>query len=344
MKPEVNEQTYVCPVVFLDIAQFSQQSKTTQSAWRVELAALLGRGLKGMNPEHRLLVDSGDGAAMAFLLHPEEPLPFARYGAVVAFLFHAEEALSFVRYLAGELPKLRHFALRVGAHVGPLRVVRGIGGRLNPIGDDIGAVRRVMDSAGINELLVSRAFFEAAIKLWPGNSSLFSPCHKQAGKDGREPELYRVVHQKAPATPGIWTTITAPPRTGRLSGFGVKAGIGLAATLVAGIGLGIVLGNREPGRTAPPPPPLAQPAAPEIATPAAAPAKPAHPEQARPVRPERQRSTAAASGKVAAANGEPHSGSAYCPDCSCTDLMTKLSLGVPLEKKEQRYLDERCRK
>lgn len=334
MKPGLNEQTYVCSVVFLDIVQFSQQSNAAQSAWRNELATLLDRGLEGMDPDNRIIVDTGDGAAIAFLLHPEE-------------------ALSFVRHIYGELPKLRNFAIRVGAHLGPLRVVLGMNGHPNIVGDGINAAQRVMGFAGINEVLVSRAFHEAVIWLSSGNSTLFSPHGKQADKHGRDHDLFRVGSPPTPAPSNVQTADTAPPTAEKSSGFGVNAGIGAVLTLVVGIGLGIVLRNRELGQTASPP--VAGYAEPGSATLAAPPAKltqagsppvtlkVGHPPMG--AQPNRGHSTVAAvSGEVVTAKDELNAGSAICPDCSCTDLMTKLSLGIPLDEKGRRYINENCKK
>jgi hypothetical protein len=281
-----------------------------------------------MEPEHRIIVDTGDGAAIAFLLHPEE-------------------ALSFVCHLYDEIPKLRNFALRVGAHLGPLRVVRGMNGHPNIVGDGINAAQRVMGFADINEVLVSRAFHEAVIWLSSGNAILFSPHGKQADKHGREHDLLRMGPQPTPAIPNVQTAGAAPPKadappTEKSSGFAIKAGLGAIMALVAGIGLWAVLSNMGSGQTAP----TTQQQAPAFApiAPKDSPTA-AKQERVRPVIQGKPRSTVAvASGNVTTANEEPHNGSENCPDCSCTDLMTKLSLGIPLDEKGRRYMNERCKK
>lgn len=339
MKPEMNEQTYVCSVVFLDIVQFSQEPITVQSAWRDELAALINKGLENMNPDHRIIVDSGDGAAIGFLLHPEE-------------------ALSFVSYMVGELPKLRNFALRVGAHLGPLRVVQGMNGLPNPVGDGINSAQRVMSFAGINEVLVSRAFYEAVAWLSPSKSIMFLPCGKQADKHGREHDLFRIVPQ-IPATTNVQGTGTAQPSAGKWTSFDVKAVFVAVLMCIVGLWLWTAPGNRESDQTAPPlPPPAVKSAEPDSAVPAAAPAKlpqaaPVRvaprfsdsPAAARPATPEAPHPTViAAPGKAAAASDGQRDGYSYCPNCSCTDLMTKLSLGISLDENGRRYMNEHCNK
>ena len=43
MEPEENEQPHICSIVFVDIAQFSQQPGEVQFSWRIELSMLLDR-------------------------------------------------------------------------------------------------------------------------------------------------------------------------------------------------------------------------------------------------------------------------------------------------------------
>lgn len=337
MKPEMNEQTYMCSVVFLDIVHFSQEPISVQSAWREELAALINKGLENMNPDHRIIVDSGDGAAIGFLLHPEE-------------------ALSFVSYMVGELPKLQHFALRVGAHLGPLRVVQGMNGLPNPVGDGINSAQRVMSFAGINEVLVSRAFYEAVAWLSPSKSITFLPCGKQADKHGRKHDLFRIVPQ-IPATNNVQDTVTVQPSAGKWTSFDVKAVIVAVLMCVAGLWLWAI--NREPEQAAPPPtPPVVKSTIPESAVPVAVPAKPpkAAPARvtpipgdssaaARPATPEEPQPAviaAPAKTKAAATSNGRHDDN--CPNCSCNDLMTKLSLGITLDENGRRYMNEHCNK
>lgn len=349
---EVNEQTYVCSVVFLDIVQFSQQSNKVQSAWRVELSAMLDKGLEGMNPDHRVIVDTGDGAAIAFLYHPEE-------------------ALSFTCYIHAALPALISFSLRVGAHLGPLRLVRGMNGHPNIVGDGINAAQRVMGFAGINEVLVSRAFHEAVIWLSSGNSDLFSPYGMQADKHGRQHNLFMMGPEVTQAT--FETDATARYSVAvnhlvkkPLSQY-VKVILAVVLTIVTGVGLWSNLWNRSSQQaqlsTASPvelstPDSTKTVSPPQLHKPAVAPAqlKISEPSVKKPHKiapitiqkktvPKKENLTATVgSGNVEKKiEGIPFV-SDDCPECTCSDLMTQLSLGERLDDKKRRFMDEKCRK
>lgn len=409
MKPEeeANGQTRVCSIVFLDIAQFSQQSSEVQFSWRIELSMLLDKCLAGMGPDRRIVTDTSNGAAIAFLLS-------------------AEDALSFVRCLFDEFSKSRGFALRIGAHHGQLRVVQGQSGRPGIVGEGVNAAQRAMRFAGANEVLVSRAFQEEAIRLAAADASMFSPHGKQSQKLGREHDLFRMALQPtasgspayaapsappvpsipnvpsgllapsaflaalAPSAPSIPLAAPKPPAAPKPSatpeplappepsaapepsavpnaqgedvtppvaqspGLGIKlALLGAFLVIAAGIWLWVASGDREQSPAAPT---AVETAVPESAVPPAVPeaadsAVAAQPEQAQPATTEKPGLTVTApSGKVdeakkdQAVRKDRRVDRESCPGCSCTDLMTKLSLGVALDETERRYMAEHCKK
>lgn len=368
MEPEENEQTRICSIVFLEIAQFSQQPSEVQFSWRIEMSMLLDRCLEGMEPDRRIATDTSNGAAIAFLVSPED-------------------ALSFVQRIYNEFPKLQKFALRVGVHLGPLRVVQSSSGRPGIAGEGVNAAQRAMRFAGANEVLVSRVFQEEIIRLTPGNAGLFSPHGKRPSKLGREHDLFRMgrqpVHPELPAPLELSAPLTLPmptapaspkpsvppepsappeylsssgrdaqntsatPPAEKAPGFRIKVAVGVLLIIVAGNLLWIVLGSREQVQTAPP---AVDAAVQDAPVPSDAPKVDdfpvtAQPEQASPAMQKEPRLTdATTSGKVAAAKKDPRGGSERCPNCSCTDLMTKLSLGSALNETERRYMTERCKK
>lgn len=370
MEPEENEQTRICSIVFLEIAQFSQQPSEVQFSWRIEMSMLLDRCLEGMEPGRRIDTDTSNGAAIAFLLSPED-------------------ALSFVQRIYNELPKLQKFALRVGVHLGPLRVVQSSSGRPGIAGEGVNAAQRAMRFAGANEVLVSRAFQEEIIRLAPGNAGLFSPHGKRPSKLGREHDLFRMGQQPAPSEPPAPPELSAPltpsvppapaspepsvppepsappeslsssgrdaqdagttPPAAKAPGFRIKVALGVLLIIVAGNLLWVLSGSREQVQTQTASP-AADAAVQDAPVPSDAPKVDdfpvaAQPEQASPAMQEEPRLTdATTSGKVAVAKKDPRGGSERCPNCSCTDLMTKLSLGSALNETERRYMTERCKK
>lgn len=407
MEPEENQPPRICSIVSLDIAHFSQQPGEVQFSWRIELSMLLDRCLEGMEPDRRIVTDTSSGAVLAFTLSPED-------------------AFSFLQRLYNELPKLQDFALRVGVHLGPLRVVQGSSGRPGIAGEGINAAQRAMRFAGANDALVSRAFQEEIIRLALGNADMFSRYGKQSNKLGREHDLFRMRLQPAPSEPTepdplkqsaspefsallgpsallepvflepvvlepVLLEPSAPPApsvllespaplepsatpeppaipalpepseplvsdtqntsttlpTAKSPGFGIKTIMGVFLIVVACIGLWVALSN---SKHRPTPPSAVNSAAPDSATPA-----PEHStnDSQVPAQPEPTNSDVSkqphltvdpTSGKVATPKKDPRGSLDRCPNCSCTDLMTKLSLGSALNQAERRYLAEHCKK
>jgi hypothetical protein len=146
------------------------------------------------------------------------------------------------------------------------------------------------------------------------------------------------------------TSTTLP--TAKSPGFGIKAIIGVFLIVVACIGLWVALSNSEHRPT---PPSAVNPAAPDSAAQDSATPAPEHStnDTQVPAQPEPTNSDVSkqphltvdpTSGKVATPKKDPRGSLDRCPNCSCTDLMTKLSLGSALNQAERRYLAERCKK
>lgn len=156
---------------------YSARPVDDQVLIKKRLNLLLKRILRGIPPEHRLAIDTGDGAAVCFL---GEPLA-------------ALQAALLLRELLGQRygPSL---SLRIGLHRGPVRVVPDVNGRLNVVGDGINAAQRIMDFAKPNQVLVSRALRDAV-----ADAGLPPHCERRAvglqvdkHGHGRAHDLYRV--------------------------------------------------------------------------------------------------------------------------------------------------------
>src|SRR6185369_387909 len=95
---------------------------------------VLAHSLAGVETRDRVVIDTGDGAAIAFLDDPERAL----FAALAIF------------DNVGELP------VRMGINLGPVYLAKDINGQDNVIGDGINVAQRVMSFAQKRELLVSR--------------------------------------------------------------------------------------------------------------------------------------------------------------------------------------------
>jgi class 3 adenylate cyclase len=165
-------RTLVCSVLFLDIAGYSQRAVTEQIRIKDRFNEVLAHSIAGLEARDRVVIDTGDGAAVAFLDDPERAL-FAAIG-----IFDN----------VGELP------VRMGINLGPVYLAKDINGQDNVIGDGINVAQRVMSFAQAGELLVSRSFYEVVLLLSAEYSSMFQPRTSQTDKHNRVHELYAVSH------------------------------------------------------------------------------------------------------------------------------------------------------
>ena len=168
--PQEQSRTLVCSVLFLDIAGYSQHGVSDQIRLKERFNQVLAHSLADLETRDRVVIDTGDGAAIAFLGDPE------------AALFAALAIFDNV----GELP------VRMGINLGPVYLARDINGQQNVIGDGINVAQRVMSFAQEGELLVSRSFYEVVLLLSGDYASMFQPRAAQTDKHNRSHELYAV--------------------------------------------------------------------------------------------------------------------------------------------------------
>jgi len=170
----------ICTVVFVDIVQYSRESVSRQADLKTWFSEILTAALQHAPAADRMVVDTGDGAALCFLGDPEDAL-------------FAANAL---RTRALETPG-QPVELRLGINLGPVRVVKDINGHENVIGDGINVAQRVMSFAEPNQILVSRSYYEVVSRLAPDYGNLFQYAGLHRDKHVREHEVYEV--QMAPS-------------------------------------------------------------------------------------------------------------------------------------------------
>lgn len=167
---EESSRTLVCSVLFLDIAGYSKLGVSEQIRLKRRFNEVLAASLADMEARDRVVIDTGDGAAIAFLDDPERAL----FAAIAIF------------DNVGELP------VRMGINLGPVYLSKDINGQNNVIGDGINVAQRVMSFAQKGELLVSRSFYEVVLLLSGDYASMFHSRGAQADKHERSHELYAV--------------------------------------------------------------------------------------------------------------------------------------------------------
>jgi class 3 adenylate cyclase len=164
------ERTLVCSVLFLDISGYSQRGVAEQIRLKQSFNAVLAASLDNVDQRDRVNIDTGDGAAIAFLGDPESAL----FAALAVF------------DNVGELP------VRMGINLGPVYLARDINDQQNVIGDGINVAQRIMSFAEAGELLVSRSFYEVVQLLSGDYATMFKQEGARSDKHNRAHELYSV--------------------------------------------------------------------------------------------------------------------------------------------------------
>jgi class 3 adenylate cyclase len=172
---ETTIRTLVCSVMFLDIVGYSKKSLSEQQKMKQTFNELLSRALEGVPPRDFILLDTGDGAAIAFLGDPEDALAVG-----IA-------ARNSIATLPPEL-----LAVRMGINLGPVKVVWDLNAQMNILGDGINVAERVMGFAEPGQLLASRSFYEVVSRLSKDYGSLFTAVGTRTDKHVREHEVYAV--------------------------------------------------------------------------------------------------------------------------------------------------------
>jgi adenylate/guanylate cyclase family protein/PEGA domain-containing protein len=176
--PEHTNRTFICSVLFLDIVEYSQRSVAEQIALKERFNAVLTDAITGVPTDDRIILDTGDGAAVSFLGDPEDTL-FAGMSLRDAVANHE----------ASTGPRLQ---IRVGVNLGPVRLVKDINGQPNIIGDGINVAQRVMSFAEPGQILVSRSYYDVMARLSEDYAKLFHYEGAKTDKHVREHEVYAI--------------------------------------------------------------------------------------------------------------------------------------------------------
>ncbi len=196
---ERHSRTWLCSVVFLDIVGYTQRPVAQQIEMKEDLQKLISDALAGVAESDRILVDTGDGAALCFLGDPEEAL----------FV-----AINLRDVLAAKAERDRTpFTARIGINLGPVKVLKSINGQLNPLGDGINNAQRVMGFAEPNQILVSRSFYDVIACLSQEYSQLFHFVGTRKDKHVKEHAVYEVM---LPDKEKTYTTALAAAEQTRL--------------------------------------------------------------------------------------------------------------------------------
>src|SRR4051812_32740581 len=174
---ESSGRTLVCSVLFLDIVEYSKKPVSEQLQLKQDFNRVLTRALEHVPPRDRIILDTGDGAAVTFMGDPEDAL----FAAMAV-----RDSARTIPLGAEPLP------IRLGINLGPVRLVKDLNGQMNIIGDGINVAQRVMSFSRPGQLLVSRSFYEVVSCLSRDYSKLFQHEGSRTDKHVREHEVYSV--------------------------------------------------------------------------------------------------------------------------------------------------------
>jgi len=197
---EHTNRTFICSVLFLDIVDYSLRSVAEQIALKERFNAVLTEAIAGVATDDRIILDTGDGAAVSFLGDPEDTL-FA--GMSLRDAVVAQDVTSG--------PRLQ---IRVGVNLGPVRLVKDINGQPNIIGDGINVAQRVMSFAEPGQILVSRSYYDVMARLSEDYAKLFHYEGAKTDKHVREHEVYAI--SSAPSNLRRTVPVPAPKPTLRI--------------------------------------------------------------------------------------------------------------------------------
>jgi hypothetical protein len=170
-------RTFICSIVFLDIVEYSKKPVAEQIVFKERLNGMLTEALANVALNDRIILDTGDGAALSFLGDPED--------ALFASLALRDELAA--PQLAG--PQMQ---MRIGINLGPVKLVKDINGQPNIIGDGINVAQRVMSFALPGQVLVSRSYYEVVSRMSEEYGRLFHFEGSRTDKHVREHEVYAV--------------------------------------------------------------------------------------------------------------------------------------------------------
>ncbi|HEY8026415.1 MAG TPA: adenylate/guanylate cyclase domain-containing protein [Burkholderiaceae bacterium] len=170
-------RTLIGSVLFIDIVNYSMSTVPDQLAMKEAFIDLLVEAIQNVAPADRIMVDTGDGAGIAFIGDPEDALFTA---------LSLRDAIESGQVKVGE-PGF----VRMGINLGPLKVVRDINGHTNMIGDAVNDAQRVMSFAEPGQVMVSHSYYDIISRFSRDYSKLFVHEGMRHDKHVREHQIYR---------------------------------------------------------------------------------------------------------------------------------------------------------
>lgn len=175
---ERGTKTIMCSVLFLDIEEYSKKSVSGQIALKEAFNTFLAYAIRDIPINDRIILDTGDGAAISFLGDVADAIK-------VALILRSSLLTEGVKM---DPPLL----VRLGINLGPVRLVKDINEQPNIVGDGINVAQRVMSFAHAGQVLVSRSYYEAVSRMSQEYTDIFRFEGSRTDKHVRDHEIYSV--------------------------------------------------------------------------------------------------------------------------------------------------------
>jgi len=180
-------RTFICSVVFIDLVGYSKKPVAEQIRLKTSLTNNLSEAIKDIPVNDRIILDTGDGAALSFLGDPEDAL---------FTTLSLREAMVRENQSLTQIEESGEDAVRMGINLGPVKLVKDINGHPNIIGDGINVSQRIMSFARPGQIVVSRSYYDVVSNLASEYAKLFTYEGSRTDKHVREHEIYVVGHHE----------------------------------------------------------------------------------------------------------------------------------------------------
>ena len=176
-------RSMIATVLFFDVVGYTKQSVSRQIELKGQFNKLVSEFIKDIDESQRIILDTGDGAAIGFLQHPEDAIEVAmQFRQAVTANKHQD------------YPELK---VRIGIHLGPVKIVKDMNGQSNMVGDGINDAQRIMSFASTDSIYISRSYFDVVSRLTTEYANLFKYRGVEKDKHGREHQVYEVIDEQA---------------------------------------------------------------------------------------------------------------------------------------------------
>ncbi len=198
-QPPDSEQKriFVGSIMFIDIVDYSKKTVSEQILIRERFKSLMTLSLKGIDPELRLVLDTGSGAAVSFLGNVQDALMVSiRMRDYLKAANGAPVVESNLADLDRTIP-LFNYALRIGVNLGPVKLQQDSHGHPQIVGDGINVAQRITSFAEADQIVVSQSYFDAVSAVSADYTKLLSYEGSRTDQNVRDHEIY-VVGESVP--------------------------------------------------------------------------------------------------------------------------------------------------